>query len=490
MKIYPLEAKSGPTIRKLVLIPAFATIYVASLQQVAPEPILDWTIIKLSGGAASAGEPTIAADSQGGIHVFWSERSEDSNTTMLQYARKSDGIWSLNDIFVGHSRTPDAAVSDDGMVHLVWAQDNQLMYSQAPIQAGMSATTWAIPSTLADDSAYNPRLRIDRSGILHLAYSVLDDPPALVYMRSADSGESWSRAVFDSPIDNAAAFRPQIAIGENNTIHVVWGMVNTDTFYGGRGVYYARSSDSGLSWNDPIRIDGSRQLADSDEPWLASIYARGSSEISVVWDSHANAGERRQIWSQDNGLTWSAVEVALPGFVSQTGPNPMVADSAEMLFLFTAGTDNWSEKQGIYVSRWEESEWGDLELVDIRTEEPHFIRTTSTRGNQLHLVWQAREADPPSIWYATAPTDASELPPSLILETRIVKAGVNSKEGDGTPSDSTSKSIEMISDEVKLSVATRESRSSALQRLSLGVLSALAVVGIAVIASLSRRLFN
>ena len=184
----------------------------------------------------------------------------------------------------------------------------------------------------------------------------------------------------------------------------------------GWGVYYVRSTDGGASWSDPMRLDEDRPDADGEGAWQASIAALGNDEVHVVWDAHSLAGRRRHTWSRDRGKTWDAAQPIWGTFVSQTGPNPMITDSAGTLRLFSAGTLDWKQRQGVYWSRWTGSEWTNPWPLDLSSDGPHRIRLAVADGNTLHVVWQARQAEPRTIFHAwartTAPAIAAEAEPA------------------------------------------------------------------------------
>ena len=158
------------------------------------------------------------------------------------------------------------------------------------------------------------------------------------FMLSSDYGNNWSDPKeFDNPhADTTIMFKPQMAISENGDLHLVWSLVPQPEFYGGAGVYYSRSTNDGLSWTEPVRIDGVNiDIADLGA-WNASIISVGN-ELHVIWDSHPQAGRRYHVFSLNGGITWTEPNPIWGTFVSQTGPNPMIVDSLGNIYLVSSG---------------------------------------------------------------------------------------------------------------------------------------------------------
>jgi hypothetical protein len=95
-------------------------------------------------------------------------------------------------------------------------------------------------------------------------------------------------------IDACPHHGPSLAIGPDGTYHAVW-------FSGGgvrQGSFYARSTDKGRTFSEPMRI-GERQAA---RPYLATL----NGMVWMAWK--AFDGEKTSVFvssSRDAGVTWS-----------------------------------------------------------------------------------------------------------------------------------------------------------------------------------------
>ncbi|MGI5835868.1 MAG: sialidase family protein, partial [Chloroflexota bacterium] len=357
---------------------------------------LEWKAKQLSSNSQDVDWPAIVADQAGIVHIFWSSLEMDSHRGAIYYACNDRSDWLINDVIVDDARNVQAALDERDTLHLIWLSSNQLKYSASPISAANLTRGWSRPVTIADMPLYSPKLLADPKGILHVAFgSLTNTTSALYYLRSTDGGMTWKRPkIFEAPIASKMVSYPQLAFGQDGTLYLVWSLTPIPELYGGAGVYFSRSADSGLSWSDPLRLDETDGNAPGEGAWQASIAILGRNEVHVVWNAHRYGGNRRHRWSLDGGLNWSNVQPIWGSFASQTGPNPMIMDSSGSLYLFSAGTFDWSQRQGVYVSRWTESGWIQPELVNDYSDEPHWLHVALTEGNRLHVVWQAREQHP------------------------------------------------------------------------------------------------
>jgi hypothetical protein len=375
---------------------------------------LTWSTRQLSDSTSSIGQVAIAADQTGVVHVFWDQRNPD-DTQSLFYGRNEGDSWTINDIRVGDVHVPRAQVDGNGLLHLLWTdgQSSDLMHSSASAGAAALIPSWSPPVTVAEGPLFDTDFAIDAHETLHaVGTSIRNDAPSVQYFRSIDGGETWSRlAQFSTSDRDLQPDRPRLAVAQDGTLHLVWGVIPRMGLYGGLGVYYSHSQDGGNTWSAPARLDPVDLKGKELGAWQASIIAIGDSDVHIVWNAHSLAGRRFHQLSRDGGLTWSHAEPVLGTLVSQTGPNPMIADGSGTLYLISAGTPVWGQRQGVYIAPWNGSQWLDPQLVDTASDEPHWLRTAVSTGNTLHLVWQARTQEPPGAWYTSATTFGAYLTP-------------------------------------------------------------------------------
>lgn len=418
--------------------------------------------------------PAIVSDAEGRIHLFWNQNDELGGA--IVYAQQEGGTWVQTDVIAGRNMAgPSACVSPSGYLHLVWAEGGQIRHSVAHVHEAISVRAWSAPISVALEDGSAPYLTCGSDDVLHLFYSVKTKGSSVEYLRSEDQGMTWdAMTLFVATEDDVVTDGPQAAIGSDGVIHLIWSLMPEPERYGGRGVYYARSTDNGLSWSSSARLD--RPAGAPDElAWQASIAVVGSDEVHAVWDAHAYSGERRHAWSADGGLNWTQPEPVKGKLVAQTGVNPMVVDAAGTLYLIAAGTPSWDDPLGVFISVWEGREWSHWMVVDRDSRAPHYVRATLSGGNLIHMAWNAA----PGVWHRSILTGANGVAAESYPTVAAVTAGdwaTVSREASSPPEQHAT----------SMALLPRQGRgvstTGALDGLSLGALAAAGVLALTIAA--------
>lgn len=132
--------------------------------------------------------------------------------------------------------TPTATPTGSHGVSANWGPEYRISQTSGPASGAVGRT-----------------LAVDSGGVLHAVWA---DQSAgsydVYYARSTNGGQTWTTAqdIANSPLP---AFGPNIAVGPDDALHVVW---NDRRDGGAVRLYYSRSTDGGDTWEMPRNISG------------------------------------------------------------------------------------------------------------------------------------------------------------------------------------------------------------------------------------------
>jgi len=204
--------------------------------------------------------------------------------------------------------------------------------------------TWSqdVPvSDVGNEAGEQPSIQVAGDGSIYTAFGANDTN--LYLDRSTDGGVTWGtdQAITGGPITAIGGLDaeghellllggssadgvvinndPAIAISASDprTVYAVWndGRWETDfTIYGHIGrhadVAFSRSTDAGVTWSAPIRLNDDAQGNGIDQ-WAPSIATGPDGRVGVTWNDRRDDPnhllyDRYYTESTDGGLTWSA----------------------------------------------------------------------------------------------------------------------------------------------------------------------------------------
>jgi hypothetical protein len=136
---------------------AIATLTACATQEAPPAATL--TVLASPAGPKS-GEPFLAADTSGGVHMTWIERTGDS-THAVRYARLDGDRWSTpttiverKDLFVNWADFPSVIATPSGRLLVHWLQrsgSGKYAYDVRIAQSGDNGATWSEGNILHTD---------------------------------------------------------------------------------------------------------------------------------------------------------------------------------------------------------------------------------------------------------------------------------------------------------------------------------------------------
>ncbi len=281
--------------------------------------------IKLTDGNSEAAYPTIRV-SGSVVHIAWCDNRDGLENIEIYYKRSIDGgvNWGEDtriSSYPGLSWHPSIALSGT-FVHIVWYDQCDEMWEIFYNRSTDGGITWEESRRLTYDPAGSYLTSIAASGtVLHVTWiDKRDGNSEIYYKRSFDNGISWNQ---DTRMTYSYVFAtlPEIDLS-GMTVHLIW----RDNRDGNSEIYYKHSLDEGITWGEDQRL--TNDYADSDRPSLIV----SDSIIHVVW--HDQRDGPYQIYykcSLDGGNSWDEdTRLSQTNFNAQ---NPSVDFSSDWLHV-------------------------------------------------------------------------------------------------------------------------------------------------------------
>ena len=265
-----------------------------------------WSSIELVSSESSDGsrDPEIATDSEGNIHVVWTDFTpllgSDADKDVFYKKKNAGGSWTLTEVLSTESTSAvhdEVSITIDSAnnIFVAWVDPTDVLGADVDNDVFLkyynsSSSSWSSLNLISIEStafAYKPQIVADSlSGDIHFVWY---DYTNILY--SGTDGDIFYRSwnVYDStlsdlqlvnPFSTLNAYNPQIVLDSEHNIHVVWGDytdyldsgINLDLFY--RKLY--TSSDT---WSH-IEVVSSESRFNTEHPDLA-IDENGC--IFVAW---------------------------------------------------------------------------------------------------------------------------------------------------------------------------------------------------------------
>lgn len=378
----------------------------ALAQSVSLAEDIGWMLpreVSQSGDDASRG-PQLAVDGGGQLHLLWMD--DTTGQANPYYIRSDDGgsSWSIREVITNSARTSSQgslAVGADGTAHSSWWEK----ITGAPpeyglLYAGRSAAGWIVHETvvITESDIQEPSIA-DAGDSVHVVWSnKLSGHFDLFYSRKTESGGTWADPVFVTDTASSSLHARMVADGDGN-LHVVW-QENTDP----NEIMYI-SGTVGIdhtTWSDPVTL--SEKLApNATSPHLA-VAEDGTVHVVFGVDVE-DAPPLKQIQdiyhaSFSISNTGAISPTLIPGSrveISQQLPNyasPSIAlDEPEDLHVVWNGRKDGDIWDRIYwaVSHDGGASWSEPLAISANDAWPDGFPTIATDGTLVHVAWQQQE---------------------------------------------------------------------------------------------------
>lgn len=292
----------------------------------------------------------------------------------------------------GEAFGPSLAVHRNGKLRLyVSYHDNSNGTTQAYLISTKKKTKFRKPLNITphNGGAFAPRVALDSSEAVNIVWGDTNQSNGKVlFVRSTDLGLSFNEPVEISR-SSGAAFDPEIAIDSSDAINVAW----QDTAPGTSVILFSRSTDGGVTFSEPKQV--STGTGNATE---ATITTDSAGRVSIAWvDESAGRAEAYYARSTDQGASFSD-PVNVSHFPNDNGDihKPVVVAFQNTVYVAFQNGDLFGEDQiknrQVFVTK--------SVNAGVSFEEPEQVSTAinskgrahspamvvDSRGT-LHMVW-------------------------------------------------------------------------------------------------------
>ncbi|MFQ5592775.1 MAG: hypothetical protein ACE5HA_01365 [Anaerolineae bacterium] len=230
------------------------------------------------GSLGTLESPAVAVGPDGESHVVWVDSIGGSS--MLRYRRRSGSEWgSPQNIAFG--REPDIGVDSDGRLHLVWSnasilgQTDDIYYRWKDAQG-----SWSLTYVLSDRPSVDsvePAMAIDQAGMLYLGWREIAGVAEMIAYRSGRRSSWPSGSELVAPIMSRVG-APAITVDEQGSAYLA--------FAGQSGLQYRVLEPTTQSW-------AAGELVAGDQPDATSpqLVAGEDGLVNIVWAAPGVGGE-------------------------------------------------------------------------------------------------------------------------------------------------------------------------------------------------------
>jgi len=290
----------------------------------------DWTTKQLTNTTGNIAAKRIAVNNAN-VYVVWTDDAAGPTELYFRKSGDSGKSWKTPKRLSAageYAFSPDVAVNGSN-VYVVWEQNSALYFRKSANGGGK----WKPAVKIAAPELYPKNIRIAVSGLnIYVVWDQADtEIPGvnLVFiMKSANRGKTWGTPVALTERTAENSYPDVAASGAN--VYVVW---QRNPSLG--DIFFRRSADAGKTWQAEVNL--------SDTPTVESrdpgVEAQGSL-VYVVWDEETYYQGIYFRRSSNSGVTWPTATRLTTDAETPGGPD-IAAKNANVgvAYFYLADTD-------------------------------------------------------------------------------------------------------------------------------------------------------
>jgi hypothetical protein len=201
---------------------------------------------------------------------------------------------------------------------------------------------WSSPVSVTDASTFGSynfhSLHVSRDGTVYVAWLDGRDGKSAAYMtRSTDGGRTWQPNVRIASGEACPCCRTAIATGTDGTVYAAWRQVFAGSV---RDIVVARSTDHGATWSEPVKVHEDAWKIDACPHAGPAVQVDAQNRVHVAWwTGKPGAAGVFYARSSDHGRSFEApvtmkkADASMPSHVQLA-----LGDSGRVLVAWDDGT--------------------------------------------------------------------------------------------------------------------------------------------------------
>ena len=269
--------------------------------------------------AYSSYQPSMAIDGQGVLYLAFGGWGGSTTQSDIFFTKSLDGgrTWSAplrvnNDVGGAAQQEPAIFVDHNRAIYIAWSDYRNVVadvFFAKSTDGGLSFSANVRVNDVTANAQREPDVAVDSQGLVHVVWTDLRNAPGtgpdIYYANSTDGGLSFNPSLrINNDAGAAEQGEPAIAVGTDRSVYVVW----TDPRNGVRGpdIYFSKSTDLGVTWAPNFYLNDDTGTRSQSAPDIA---VDGSSTVYAVWTDYRDTNTGPDIYatrSSNAGASFSA----------------------------------------------------------------------------------------------------------------------------------------------------------------------------------------